>query len=168
MRLIFIELPKFCPQDAPAQDLLTGWLAFLKDPVGMDRTYMDVQEVKEAMNTLKYISSDKKLREAALLRQREINDRHSEMTVAIQRGMAIGEARGEARGKAIGEARGKAIGEARGKAMGKAIGEAEIKTKIAISMLEKGLSLETISDYTGMSVHEINTIQKYGKLGAEM
>jgi predicted HTH domain antitoxin len=51
--------------------------------------------------------------------------------------------------------------------MGKAVGEAEIKTKIAISMLKKGLSLETISDYTGMSIHEINTVQKNGKLNAE-
>jgi predicted transposase YdaD len=101
---------------------------------------------------LKYISSDKKLREAALLRQREINDRHSEMTVAIQ----------------LGEARGKAIGEALGEARGEARGEAKIKTKIAISMLEKGLSLDIISDYTGMSVHEINTIQEDGKLNAEM
>ncbi|MDR1597794.1 MAG: hypothetical protein LBR89_02560, partial [Holosporales bacterium] len=97
-----------------------------------------------------------KLREAALLRQREINDRHSEMTVAIQ----LGEARGEARGKAIGKAIGEVIGEARG--------EANIKTKIAISMLEKGLSFDVISDYTGMSIHEINTIQKDGKLNAEI
>jgi predicted transposase YdaD len=94
------------------------------------------------------------------------------MTVAIQLGEARGETRGKAIGEAIGEARGKAIGEARGKAIGeargKAIGEAEIKTKIAISMLKKGLSFDVISDYTGMSVHEINTIQKDGKLNAEM
>jgi hypothetical protein len=35
-------------------------------------------------------------------------------------------------------------------------------------MLKKGLSLDIVSECTGMSVHEINTIQKNSKLNAEM
>ncbi|MDR0630975.1 MAG: Rpn family recombination-promoting nuclease/putative transposase [Holosporales bacterium] len=81
-RIIFIELPKFNPKDADAKDLLTAWLAFLKDPVLMDRVFLQDETVKEAMETLQYLSADDDVRAIADLRRRTINDHNSEMTVA--------------------------------------------------------------------------------------
>jgi flagellar biosynthesis/type III secretory pathway protein FliH len=62
-----------------------------------------VKEVKEAMETLKYISADDEIRAMADLRQKTINDRNSELTVAKEEGIAIGKAEGKEEGITEGE-----------------------------------------------------------------
>jgi hypothetical protein len=47
------------------------------------------------MDTLKYISADDEIRAIANLRQRTINDKDSELAVAKEEGIAIGQKRGE-------------------------------------------------------------------------
>jgi predicted transposase/invertase (TIGR01784 family) len=93
-RIFFIELPKFNPKKADARDLLTVWLSFLKDPIFMDESFLQIEEVHEAMETLKYISGDDEERAIANLRQKTINDHNSEITVAEERGEERGEKRG--------------------------------------------------------------------------
>jgi predicted transposase/invertase (TIGR01784 family) len=85
-RIFFIELKKFNPQKADAHDLLTAWLSFLKNPVLMNTSFLEEEEVSKAMDTLKYMSADEKIRAAADLRQRTLNDYNSEITVAEERG----------------------------------------------------------------------------------
>jgi predicted transposase/invertase (TIGR01784 family) len=85
-RIFFIELPKFNPKNADKRDLLTGWLSFLQNPVFMDASYLEVQEIKDAMETLKYISADPETRALADLRQKTINDHNSELTIAREEG----------------------------------------------------------------------------------
>ena len=53
---------------------------------------------------------------------------------------------------------GKAEGRAEGKAEGKAEGEAETRAEIAKAMLSKGMSIETISELTGLSFDVIQTL----------
>jgi predicted transposase/invertase (TIGR01784 family) len=53
-RLIFIELLKFNPKSADSRDLLTAWLSFLQNPSFMDESFLKIEEVREAMDTLKY------------------------------------------------------------------------------------------------------------------
>jgi predicted transposase/invertase (TIGR01784 family) len=92
-RIIFIELPKFNPKNADAKDVLTAWLAFLKDPVLMDKVFLQDKTVQKAMETLQYISADDEVRAIADLRQKTINDHNSEMTVARAEGKLEGEAK---------------------------------------------------------------------------
>ncbi|MDR2645653.1 MAG: Rpn family recombination-promoting nuclease/putative transposase [Holosporaceae bacterium] len=94
-RIIFIELEKFNPKNADARDLLTAWLSFLKDPIFIDESFLKVEEVKGALERLKYISADKEIRAMADLRQRTINDRNSEMIVAREEGREEGIAEGK-------------------------------------------------------------------------
>jgi predicted transposase YdaD len=101
---------------------------------------------------LKYISADKRIRAEADLRLRGLNDRNSEITVATEKGIAIGKEEGKAEGKAEGIA----IGEEKGKAEGIAIG----KQESAIKMLKKSISLEDISEITGLSIEEIKSLKK--------
>ncbi|MDR2463992.1 MAG: hypothetical protein LBD36_00005, partial [Holosporales bacterium] len=179
-----IELPKFNPQDADAADLLTAWLSFLKNPVFMDDAFLEIKEVKAAMEALKYISADDEVRAIADLRQKTINDFNSEMTVAREEGLeegiaigkeegiAIGKAEGKEEGIAIGEAKGKeegiAIGEAKGIAIGKvegiAIGKEEGLREAARSMLAAGIPPETVSHCTKLSIEEIAAIKEYTDL----
>jgi predicted transposase/invertase (TIGR01784 family) len=171
-RLIFIELQKFDPQKEDALDTLTAWLSFLKDPVFMDAAFLQVDEVKEAMETLKYISADDEVRAMADLRRRTINDRNSELTVAKQmgkeeglaEGLAEGEAKGlakgEARGLAKGKAEGLAEGEAKGLAAGEAKGEAKKARDTALTMIAEGFPMDVISRCLKLSIQEIQALLK--------
>ncbi|GHT97881.1 hypothetical protein FACS1894126_2740 [Alphaproteobacteria bacterium] len=85
-RIFFIELPKFNPKNADMHDLLTGWLSFLQDPLLMDKSFLEIDEVQRAMDRLKYISADPETRALADLRQKTINDYNSAMTVAREEG----------------------------------------------------------------------------------
>ena len=57
-----------------------------------------------------------------------------------------------------GKAEGKAEGRAEGRAEGKAEGKAETRAEIAKAMLTKGMSIETISELTGLSFDVIQTL----------
>jgi predicted transposase YdaD len=109
---------------------------------------LKIEEVKEAMARLKYISADKRIRAEADLRLRGLNDRNSEITVATEKGIAIGKEEGKAEGIAIGEEKGKTEGIAIG------------KQESAMRMLENSVSLGDISNYTGLSNEEIKSLKK--------
>jgi predicted transposase/invertase (TIGR01784 family) len=136
IRVFFIELKKFNLEEADAQEILTAWLAFLKDPVLLNEDFLKIEEVKEAMDRLKYISADKKIRAEADRRLRGLNDRNSELTVATEKGKE------------------------KGKVEGKAEGIATEKKETAIRMLENNVSLGDISKYTGLSIEEIESLKK--------
>jgi predicted transposase/invertase (TIGR01784 family) len=97
----------------------------------MDASFLKVKEINDAMETLKYISADPETRAIADLRQKTINDRNSEMTVAVEEAEARGEARGELK-KAL---------------------------ALALKMLKKGSSIEDIADLTELSVEEIESLK---------
>jgi predicted transposase/invertase (TIGR01784 family) len=138
-RIFFIELPKFNPKKANAKDLLTAWLSFLKDPIFMDESFLKIEEVHEAMETLKYISADDETRAIANLRQKTINDHNSEITIAREEGREEGIAIGEERG------------------------ELKKARETACNLLSMGLSLEQISGATGLSVEQIKLLEENGK-----
>jgi predicted transposase/invertase (TIGR01784 family) len=98
------------------------------------------------MDRLQYISADAQMREAAMLRQRAINDQRSEIAMARKMGIAAGLARGKAEGLV------------EGKAEGLVEGKAESRRETALVMLNKGLSLEMVSACTGLSIDEINAL----------
>jgi predicted transposase/invertase (TIGR01784 family) len=104
----------------------------------MDASFLKIKEINDAMETLKYISADPETRAIADLRQKTINDRNSEMTVAREEGRVEGEARGKAEGKA------------------------EEKKETACKMLKKGIDLEDISEFTGLSIDEIKKLKNDG------
>ncbi|MDR2781483.1 MAG: Rpn family recombination-promoting nuclease/putative transposase [Holosporaceae bacterium] len=85
-RIFFVELPRFDPKKADRRDLLTAWLSFLKNPIFIDEMFLEIEEIKEAMETLKYISADDEVRAIADLRQRTISDHNSELTIAREEG----------------------------------------------------------------------------------
>lgn len=135
-RIIFIELSKFNPKDGDAKDLLTAWLSFLKDPVLMDDAFLEIREVKRAMDTLKYISTDDEVRAIADLQQRTINDYNSQMTVAMEEGIALG------------------------KEEGIALGIKKEKVETARAMLAEGMSPETVSRCTKLTMEEVMFFRK--------
>lgn len=135
-RIFFIELKKFDPKNADKRDMLAGWLSFLQDPVFLDKDFLNVPEINDAMETLKYISADPETRALADLRQKTINDHNSEITVAREEGKAEGIVEGEARGELKG------------------------KRETASNLLSMNLTTEQIATATGLSIEEIRLLKK--------
>ncbi|MDR0753522.1 MAG: Rpn family recombination-promoting nuclease/putative transposase [Holosporaceae bacterium] len=154
-RIFFVELQRFDPKKADRRDLLTAWLSFLKNPIFMDETFLEIEEIKEAMETLKYISADDDVRAIADLRQRTISDHNSELTIAREEGREEGIAIGEERGIAIGEERGIAIGEERGREEGELKG----KREMALELLRASIDVNVIAKTSGLSIEEVKSLK---------
>jgi predicted transposase/invertase (TIGR01784 family) len=134
-RIFFVELKKFDPKNADNRDLLNGWLSFLQDPVFLDRNFLNVPEINNAMETLKYISADPETRAIADLRQKTINDRNSEMTVAVEAAKEEGIAIGEERGR-------------------------EEKRKMVVGLLRSAVDVNIIARTSGLSIEEVESLKK--------
>jgi len=59
-----------------------------------------------------------------------------------------------------GEAKGIAKGEARGLAKGEAKGKTETENQIALNMLRSNVSLELVSQFTGLTLKQVQKLQK--------
>ena len=76
----------------------------------------------------------------------------------LEEGIARGRAEGRAEGKAEGLAEGKAEGLAEGMIKGKAEGIKETQLSTARKMLKLGMSVEEISEITGLTKEEIGNL----------
>ena len=146
-RIIFVELEKFNPKNADMHDLLTGWLSFLKNPAFMDDSFFQDSYVKAAMETLQYVSSNKVARQIYDARLKTLNDRNSDMTIAREEGRQEGIEEGFIEGEAIGIEKGLAEG------------AIQAKLETAKKMLLKNVLIEDISEFTGLSIAEIEWLK---------
>ena len=124
-------------------DLLTGWLSFLKDPAFMDNSFFKDVHVQAAMETLQYVSADNITRQVYEARLKTLNDHNSEMTTARQQGLEEGLEKGIEVGEKIGLEKG---------AQPKAI-------ETARNFLEIGLSVEQVTQGTGLSIEEVERLR---------
>ena len=81
------------------------------------------------------------------------------MRKGIEKGRIEGIQLGEARGIKLGEARGIKLGEARGIKLGEARGEARGIASTARRMLVRGVPLEQVVDFTGLSRGEVEALR---------
>ncbi len=78
----------------------------------------------------------------------------------LREGLAEGLAEGKAKGLAEGKAKGLAEGKAKGLAEGKAKGLAEATNQIALNMLRSNISTDLIAQVTGLTLKQIEKLQK--------
>ena len=74
-------------------------------------------------------------------------------------GLSQGKAEGKAEGFSQGKAEGREEGKTEGKAEGISEGKNERNTEIARNMLSKAMEVELISEITGLSIEEINSLK---------
>jgi predicted transposase/invertase (TIGR01784 family) len=140
MRTFIIELPKIDLKEASVNDVFLVWMYFLKKPELIPFEFLEkVPEVNEALEELKVMSADERMRQEYENHIRAENDR-------INR-----EANAKAEGLVEGEAKGKAEGEAKGKA--------EKARETAIAMLARGLEVDIVSQCTGLSVEDVDKLK---------
>ena len=119
MRQFIIELTKL--EATPKRfvnNMFEVWIRFIRDPETIPAEFLNIPEVKEAMDRLTYMSSDPEIRAEYKARIREMNRIRAGQTVKYKEGLAKG-----ANEKAI---------------------------EVAKKMLSMGLSVEQISEATGL------------------
>ena len=162
MRQFIIELTKL--EATPKRflnDMFTIWIMFIRDPESIPHEFLEIPEVKEAMDELTYMSADKETRAEYDARMRELNRIHAALSVKYDEGKAEGEKIGIEKGEKIGIEKGEKIGIEKGKAEGRAEERAKAeqeKFKSAKTALEMGLSPEQVSKITGLSIEELENL----------
>ena len=134
MRQFIIELTKL--EATPKRfvnDMFEVWIRFIRDPETIPPEFLNIPEVKEAMDRLTYMSSDPEIRAEYKARIREMNRIRAGQTVKYKEGLEKG--RREEREKAYAE-----------------------KVKMIKNMLEAGLSVEQISKISDLCTDEVKKL----------
>ncbi len=148
--MIFLQLPEFNKEPEECETFFDRWIYVLKNMEIFDRMPWAAQYA--AFKRLSEIC------EVAALTPRE-RERYEESIKVYRDNLAIAERaveEGFAKGHAEGLAKGHAEGLAKGHAEGLAEGEHRKQIDIALQMKKAGLPLEQITQFTGLSVDEIN------------
>ncbi len=104
------------------------------------------------VDRLEHISSDTKLQHEALMREKAIRDHYSSLSTAERRGIEKGIEQGRIEGIEKGRKEGKEEGRKEGKE--------EEKIEIAKHLLAMNLNINDISIATGLSIEDINSLNK--------
>ena len=132
MRQFIIEITKL--EATPKRflnDMFSVWIKFIRDPKSIPEEFLNIPEVKEALETLTVMSSDPVTRAEYNARVKELNDFYAGQSVKYEEGLE------------------------KGKEEGRAEGERLAKIESAKRFLEMGFPLEQVAQGTGLSIEEI-------------
>jgi predicted transposase/invertase (TIGR01784 family) len=166
LEFVFIELPKYKPQNKAEKKLQDLWLRFLIEindsTTEIPPEFLQNEHISEALT---YMETGAYTIEQLDAYDQWRIDTWTSLAVVDEfekKGFAKGEARGLAEGEARGFAEGEAKGIAKGKIEGKVEGKAEGKAEVAIQLLKLGISLEDIMKCTGFTAAEIYGLEVKG------
>ena len=144
--------------DKKATDNLDQWMYYLKNStIPDDFTASGLPEAREQWRYDNLSAEEKKEYDHHL--QQVMYERNA-IEDSYFLGQCAGETIGLEKGEAIGLEKGEAIGLEKGEAIGLEKGEYNKAVTIALKMLKKGMSIEDISDMTGLSKHQIEILFK--------
>ena len=143
LEFVFLELPKFKPKNRAEKKLHELWLRFLTEvDEKTDKIPQELLAEKDICEAIGYMER------SAYTKEQLIAYDKWKIDTMTARSM-LDDAEG--------------IGRVKGRAEERAISEAKLqeeKIKITIKALKKGMSIEDVSDMTGLSIEEIIEIQK--------
>lgn len=148
MQIHIFELPKFEKfGDKDLENKINEWLRFLnyahKEDKNMRASYRN-PAIHKAFDMLEIISADEKTRRLAEMREKALKNERSELSAAKKEGIEEGMQKGIERGIEK--------------------GKMEEKQNAAKTLLKMGvLSAEQISEVTGLSIEELQKLQKSKK-----
>ena len=162
LEFVFIELPKFKPQNRAEKKLQDLWLRFLTE---IDELTQEAPEelladevIREAMEYMKVAAFTKEQLYAYDQYKIDVLTVRGMFSSIKNEGLAEGRAKGLAEGRTKGLAEGRAEGKAEGLAEGLAEGEAKKAVEIAKNLKSAGVPTDVIAKTTGLSADELNEI----------
>jgi len=157
-RIILFELQKYKVDNENFRDILSGWVNFLQTPEILDNDIIkpNNKELEKAIEKLEYISKnqqDKYIIDSFNDYERDYyNDLNYEKQEGIKEGLEKGIKEGLEKG--LKEGLDKGLKE------GKEEGEKNKSIEIAKNMLKEGLDVNLISKLSGLTVEEIENLDK--------
>ena len=147
LEFVFLELPKFKPQNRAEKKLHELWLRFLteinENTVEIPEELMRNHEIREAVGYMERGAYTKEQLEQYDKIKIDILSARSMLDDFETKGLTKGRIEGRIEGEAIGLEKGEAIGLEKGKIL------------IAKNLLKKGMLKEEVSDITGLSIEQI-------------
>ena len=133
LEIVIIEIPKakkILKKDK--NNKIAQWMMFLDNPncEEVSKIMEENKEIKEAVEELEKLSEDEELRRLAFLKEKYIRDENSARAYFREQGLTEGLAKGEAKAK----------------------------KDDAKKMLEKGISIDIITEITGLTKEEIQKL----------
>jgi len=160
LEFVFIELPKFKPQNRAEKKLHDLWLRFLTE-INEETT-----EIPKGLEQHKHIREAIGYMERSAYSKEEL-DAYQQWKIDAMTATAMLENAHE-EGKTIGREEGEAIGIEKGEAIGLEKGRAEEREKAKMETVIKahkaGCSIELISSITGLTPQQITEILKQNNL----
>ena len=148
LEFIFVELPKFKPQNIAERRLHELWLRFLTEinesTREVPKELLENELTREAVGYMEKAAYTKEQLAAYDKRKIDIMTERSVMSDALEEGEAIGLEKGLEKGEAIGR-----IAE-----------RTEVQERVVINSHQAGLPVETISNITGLTHEQISEIIK--------
>ena len=132
------------------------WLEFFINPYGEEVQNMarTRAELEEAVKQLRLLNADEEVQQLADAEDWARYDYNSAMAEMEQKGLAAG----RAEGLEAGRAQGLEAGRAQGLSQGRTAGRAEERNELAKKMLEKKMDIDLISELTGLTKEEIESL----------
>ena len=159
LEFVFIELPKFGPQNRAEKMLHDLWLRFLTEiNENTEEAPEELLENEYTREAVKYMEAGAYSKEQLLTYDKwkiDVMTEQGIMDDALIKGRAEGRYEGLAEGEAIGLEKGEAIGLEKGKA--------ENLKEVIANGLRAGLPIETLSIVTGLTAEEIMKMIKEDK-----
>lgn len=156
-------------------DMFTVWMRFIKDPASIPPEFLNIPEVKEAMDELTVMSMDPKTRDEYNYRLKELNDLQAIKTAADKIVKAAEEQKAKAEEKAAHAEEKAAHAEEKATHAEEKAAKAEAaivlekakaekrmqqeKIDMAKAMLSAGLDIEQVVQISGLSVEQLNDIR---------
>ena len=135
LRIIYLELNKYKITKDNIDDKLTKWVDFLTNPIDLEKSTFEDEDIEKARKKLEFISSDDKERASLEAIKEGLFDQYSSFNIGKKEGLKEGLDKGLKEGE-----RNKSI-------------------EIAKNMLKDNVDINIISKYSGLSVEEIECLK---------
>ena len=135
LRIIYLELNKYKITKDNIDDKLTKWVDFLTNPIDLEKSTFEDEDIEKARKKLEFISSDDKERASLEAIKEGLFDQYSSFNIGKKEGLKEGLDKGLKEGE-----RNKSI-------------------EIAKNMLKDNVDINIISKYSGLNVEEIECLK---------
>ena len=135
LRIIYLELNKYKITKDNINDKLTKWVDFLTNPIDLEKSTFEDEDIEKARKKLEFISSDDKERASLEAIKEGLFDQYSSFNIGKKEGIEEGLKEGLKEG------------------------EKNKSIEIAKNMLKDNVDINIISKYSGLNIEEINKLK---------
>ena len=136
LRIIYLELNKYKITKDNIGDKLTKWVDFLTNPINLEKSTFEDEDIEKARKKLEFISSDDKERASLEAIKEGLFDQYSSFNIGKKEGREEWLKEGEKKGLK------------------------EKSIEIAKNMLKDNVDINIISKYSGLGINEIEKLDK--------